>query len=476
MVYNEVTKMFALSRKNYPKIHRDKFIANSLDGMFSRGISSYASERFTQEWDNPEKRLIAKAMTLSTIVPTLHSSRQNIALQPPFPNGKKQHPSVAHALGKTYGKLCAIDKISAVCPEHYLLMRTAVGIARNPKPEILNAATIIGFELGTELEKLDRNTLKSLFEIGSSVPESRSRDVLENHDLLIKILKGEHQVPPQQFLRVLEVVLSPLGMIANSYGSNNCKIEKAKKAGKDVAGLENFINELMVSLKNFHVPYIKAPGSPFAHLQMQLYTQGAQISDAELVTVSHYLESLSNNVTDDCLMPNIPLIRSVIVCDATGRTLHLHDHMNLPHFFDVSGTTGAVMQASLGLLSKAGRLDLVKDPQGTLLLGMVIAGCNFYKQGYHNYYEVLPALNWVNHNVWNEEYKQLTPMELLHAIPNLLNECVDPSSQMAAIINDTTSLVTEHFELHYQLYKEDLQNRAKMEQAPAVPMLGMKNE
>ncbi len=474
MVHNEVTKMFAIT-KNYPKIYRDKFVANSLDGMFSRGISSYAAERFTQEWNKPEKQLIAKEITLSTIVPTFHSSRENAALQPPFPNGKRPHPSVVHALGKTYGKLCAIDKISAVCPEHYLLMRTAVGIARNPKPEILHAATIIGFELGTELEKLNRNALKSLFEIGASAPESRSRDVLENHDLLIKILKGEHQTTPQQFLRVLEVVLSPLGMIANAYGSNNCKIERAKNAGKDVVGLENFIKELMDSLKSFHVPYIKAPGSPFAHLQMQLYTQGAQISDAELVTVSHFLESLANKSTDDP-MPNIPQLRSVIVNDATGRTLHLHDHMNLPHFFDVSGTTGAIMQASLGLLFKAGRLDLAKDPHETLLLGMVIAGCNFYKQGYHNYYEVLPALNWVNHNVWKEEYKQLTPTELLHTVPSLLKECVDPSSQMATIINDTTNLVTEHFELHYELYKEDLQNRAKIEQDPSAPMLGMKNE
>ncbi len=474
MIHHEVTKMFAIT-KSYPKIHRDKFVANSLDGIFNRGISSYASERFTQEWDNPEKQLIAKEITLSTIVPTFHSSRQNVALQPPFPNGKTQHPSVVHALGKTYGKLCAIDKISAVCPEHYLLMRTAVGIARNPKPEILQAATIIGFELGTELEKLDPKALRNLFEIGSNTPESRSRDILENHDFLIKVLKREHQTPPQQFLRVLEVVLSPLGMIANAYGSSNCKIEKAKNAGKDVVALEIFIKELMVSLNSFHVPYIKAPGSPFAHLQMQLYTQGAQISEEELVTVSHYLESLVNNGTDNS-MPEVPQLRCVIVNDATGRTLHLHDHMNLPHFFDVSGTTGAIMQASLGLLSKAGKLDLAKAPHDTLLLGMLIAGCNFYKQGYHNYYEVLPALNWVNHNVWKEEYKQLTPMELLHAMPSLLSECVDPSSQMAALINDTTSLVTEHFELHYQLYREDLQNRAKIEQAASAPLLGMKNE
>lgn len=120
-------------------------------------------------------------------------------------------------------------------------------------------------------------------------------------------------------------------MIANAYGSSNCKIEKAKNAGKDVVALEIFIKELMVSLNCFHVPYIKAPGSPFAHLQMQLYTHGAQISEAELVTVSHFLESRVNNGTDNS-MPEIPQLRSVIVNDATGRTLHLHDHMNLPHF------------------------------------------------------------------------------------------------------------------------------------------------
>ncbi|VEH34450.1 Uncharacterised protein [Legionella sainthelensi] len=67
--------------------------------------------------------------------------------------------------------------------------------------------------------------------------------------------------------------------------------------------------------------------------------------------------------------------------------------MNLPHFFDISGTTGAVMQAAMGLLHKAGRSDLIDTSEKTIQLGMVLVGCNFYKQGYHNYYEVLPALN-----------------------------------------------------------------------------------
>ncbi|ETO92724.1 hypothetical protein [Legionella oakridgensis] len=443
------------------KVHGQRFVAYSLEAMQNRGISTYAYDRFKVEWDKIEKREIAKAITLQTIVPTSHAQRQGVVLPPPLPSGKQQHPSVIYAMGSTYGKPCAVDKINAICPEHYLLMRVAVAIARNPDPKILEFASIIATVLGKELSKLNPTTLASIFDIGSNVKESRSQDVLEDTSELVSVLQDPEQVSPQRLLRVIEVVLSPLGMLANAYGSDLCKIKKAQQAGMDVSGLEDFMHEIMPSLEPFHVPYIKAPGSPYAHLQMQQYRLGAEITEEDLVTVNHFLECCSCKGSK---IPDIPQLRSVVVRDPTGRTIHLHDHLNLPHFFDVSGTTGAVMQAALGLLARAGRSDLVDGPHATMLLGMVIAGCNFYKQGYHNFYEVMPALNWVNHHVWKTEFEVLTPMQLLHAVPDALKECVDSSSRVAPMVSETMDLVTEHFELHYDLYKQDLQAKAQQKQ------------
>ncbi|KTC92193.1 hypothetical protein [Legionella cincinnatiensis] len=437
------------------RYNAQKITASFINGAPSRGISTYASKRFDQEWTNPTKQEIAKTLTLATIVPTTHSLRETAVVQPPLASGKIVHSSVVYAHGSTYGQACAVDKIFAVCPEHLLLMRTAIGILRNPNPQIDQTSRVIAAELGKELSTLDPKTLGSLFELGSNVKESRSKDMVENQSELIRILTGDKKVSPQQLSRVLEVVLSPLGMIANTYGSPHCKVAKAKKEQRDIGDLERFMETVMMpSLSLFHVPYIKAPGSPYAHLQMQQYAQGAPITDEERVTINHYLECCAHKGGP---LPEIPQLRSVIVRDPKGRTIHLHDHMNLPHFFDVSGTTGAVMQASLGLLHKAGKSGLVDGPHATIILGMVLAGCNFYKQGYHNYYEVLPALHWVNHNVWKQPFVELTPTELLHAVPESLKECVDPQSSMAPKVGDALDLVTEHFALHYELYKENLQ-------------------
>ncbi|CAM3629301.1 hypothetical protein [Legionella longbeachae] len=48
----------------------------------------------------------------------------------------------------THGIECAVDKIFTVCAEQYLLMRTAIGIARNPPHQIHEACYIIADELG----------------------------------------------------------------------------------------------------------------------------------------------------------------------------------------------------------------------------------------------------------------------------------------------------------------------------------------
>ena len=460
--------MFKMAQSGFRRIgigHQplaaQKFVATSIDNIRNGGISTYASKQFDEEWAKPEKQTIAKEITCATIVPTMHRHRTAALIQPPLPRGKQYHPAVQYVLGATYNLSCAIDKIGAISPEHFLLMRSAVGIARNPNAKILDAIYTIAKVLADELSQLSATTLASIFDIGSNIKESRSQDMLGNHQELLRIIKDHKSISSQQLLRALEVVLSPLGIIVNGYGGPRCKIAQAKQAGNDISELEFFINKIMTSLGSFHVPYIKSPGSPYAHLQMQAYKAGAQLSNDELVTVSHYLECCSSKRGT---MPEIPQIRSTIVSDPTGRTMHLHDHINIPHFFDVSGTTGALMQAALGFLHLAGRSDLVASPQDTIILGMVLAGCNFHKQGYHSLYEVLPALNWVNHHVWKKPFLQLTPIELLHAVSDSLKKCIEPSSQMAPLVSNALDLTTEHSILHYDLYKDHVRTLAQQNQ------------
>lgn len=71
-------------------------------------------------------------------------------------------------MGSTHGIECAVDKIFTVCAEQYLLLRTAIGIARNPPPQIHEACYILAGEIGKKLEKLEQNTLVSIFEIRSN--------------------------------------------------------------------------------------------------------------------------------------------------------------------------------------------------------------------------------------------------------------------------------------------------------------------
>ncbi|ARB90942.1 hypothetical protein [Legionella longbeachae] len=83
----------------------------------------------------------------------------------------------------------------------------------------------------------------SIFEIRSNIAESLSRDVLENNQ----------QTLPQKLFRVLDVILSLLEMLANTYGEQFCKITKAKQQGVYVKELDSFmISEAMFSImENF---------------------------------------------------------------------------------------------------------------------------------------------------------------------------------------------------------------------------------
>ncbi|HBI22069.1 MAG TPA: hypothetical protein DDY37_05735, partial [Legionella sp.] len=251
-------------------------------------------------------------------------------------------------------------------------------------------------------------------------------------------------------------------MIANGYGSSFCKLSKAKKAGRDVSELDDTMKGMMPLLASFHIPYIKWQNGPFDDLKMNEWRQGAALSDTEYVTVSHFLQNVGSNEAQ----ATYPEIRSVVVNDSSGRTMALHDHLNLPHFFDVSGTTGALMQAACGLLHKAGRPDLIDSPDTALHLGMVLAGCNFYKQGFHNFYEVLPSLSWSNHHIFKTDFKVSTPIELIHDVKTTLTNCTNQSSQVYPIVGDAMHLVTEHAELHYELYKQDVRKTALSHPSP----------
>ncbi|QEY51816.1 hypothetical protein [Legionella longbeachae] len=79
------------------------------------------------------------------------------------------------------------------------------------------------------------------------IAESRSRDVLENQRLLIEILENNQQTLPQKLFRVLDVILSLLEMLANTYREQFCNITKAKQQGAQAKELDN----LMISESMF---------------------------------------------------------------------------------------------------------------------------------------------------------------------------------------------------------------------------------
>lgn len=79
------------------------------------------------------------------------------------------------------------------------------------------------------------------------IAESRSRDVLENQRLLIEILENNQQTLPQKLFRVLDVILSLLEMLANTYREQFCNITKAKQQGVQAKELDN----LMISESMF---------------------------------------------------------------------------------------------------------------------------------------------------------------------------------------------------------------------------------
>jgi hypothetical protein len=443
--------------------------------IIRRFVSGYASDDILNAWKDPHKQDLAKHFVLGTLVHTPSNSRgyNTEAKLRPERHTKVPHPTTRFSLAHTYGELCAVDKIPFGSAEHGFLMRVAVAAARAPSQEVLEAVNIISIVLSDKLRAEDRHTFKSIFDIGANIEESRSKMLIGNQQEFIRHLASD-KVPPQKKLRVLEAALSPIGMTANAFGTKFCKIAYAKKNGKEVKKLCSFFESLMPSLQQFHVPYIKAPGSPFAHLQMQAYKEGAPISNEDLITEAHFLECVGNS---PC--PEVPQLRSVVVKDKTGRSIELHDRYNLPHFFDVSGTTGAVMQVAMGMLKEAGRLDLVDTPEKIQRLGMILAGCNFYKQGFHNFYEVLPALSWVTHHVLKDQpYIQRTPSELVSDVAKVIEQSVDKSNSVCQLVPDIMRIVSEHAEIHrqaYMRYVEQIQNEQKdnlgfVSHIPGTPM------
>ncbi|HBI21343.1 MAG TPA: hypothetical protein DDY37_01945, partial [Legionella sp.] len=168
------TKISLKALKESSQLHGQQFVAISLQAMQNRGISDYAYNKFVDVWSEPEKQKIAERITRETIVAKKPSPRVSTLILPPFPKGKQRHPSVIHALGRTYGVACAVDDINAVCPEHFMMMRAAIAITRNPAPRILEAVYV----LAGELSKLKPEILLGIVEVASNTKEIRSKDIL----------------------------------------------------------------------------------------------------------------------------------------------------------------------------------------------------------------------------------------------------------------------------------------------------------
>jgi len=414
---------------------------------------------FSVEWEIPQKKMLAKYLTLSTIVPSTYATRKNSALD----TSRTVHTTVKYLTSSYYDPKLkdAIDKIQVHCPEHLMIMRMAIGISRNPESNSVKVLYSLAEQLIKLLSNLDKKTLRSIFIVGGNIEESRSVNLLRNIDGWLETLKVYQALPISKLSRLLETVISPIGTICHTFGSPHCLITKAQKRGLDIGHLEDFILILKGHSDKYYIPYIKGTDGPFMHLTSKEYVEGEDLSPKELVTLNNYLENCEDVAmgrrNDFEEIADTPNLRRVKITDPTMRSQILHIGLNVPHYFDVSGTAGAAMQTVMGILDLAKKIHLLATPDDFRKFGMIFAGCNFTKQGYHNFYEVLPTLEWGVEKIYKERgvYK-LHPVKLVETTGKLLIDCVDPSSSMLPIIRDANDIIIEHSTMHYETYKKEL--------------------
>lgn len=421
--------------------------------------STLPGREFKREWKTPDKVRLAKHLTQNTIVQSKYANRQPSQLD----TSRAPHESVKYLTNCFYDSSVkdAVDKIPVSCPEHLILMRMAVSISRTPETNSVKILYAVTDKLVQILSNLDKKTLYAIFIVGGDIKESRSIGLISNTDTWLKTLQNYKNLPINKLSRILETVISPLGNILNTLDTPHSLIKKAQNKQIDIGKLEDFIKSINEVCKKYYIPYIKGSEGPFFHLTSKQYVEGEFLYSREIATLSQYLENCEDCEGHDWSMnqnlAGVPHLRRLKIFDPTNRSALLHGGFNVPHYFDVSGTTGAVMQAIMGILDLADQRHLLANPDDYRTFGMVFAGCNFTKQGFHNFYEIYPALEWGAENIYKVKgLYNIQPRKLVEVTSNLLKTCVDPLSNMHKTIIDAADIFKEHSIRHYEIYKRAL--------------------
>lgn len=417
------------------------------------------------DWDelskDPKYLVLAEKLTKVTSVP-LKGTTGREALEDPqeIPHDKTQHlASIKPFLGETYGIKCQVDEMAndALCGEHVALMRVVIAIIRDMDPESYGMHLAIARELGNVIEEIDDTTLYAIVDVGGNVNETRSQDFLKDLPELRKILKDPDKVPGNVLSRALEMICTPLGAIAHNYGNEKlCKIKQAKKDGKNIGQLEEFMDGLMPSLQGYKIPYLKAPGSPEDTVKVTKHKVGDKLNPNEVAVMFYFLQNCGCPSGKKATIPDF--WRAVLLDSDFRRTLQAITQYNLPPTYGPSGSTGFLMQAAIGLLIKSGyikRNDLTAEQ--IMKLGLTLAGCNYFKGGYHSPYDVYIALNWVIAILLKQNYNNETIESMIKNCHEGLKKCMDPADEKYPLVCKTLDMVCDHFLLHFELYKQNTQ-------------------
>lgn len=289
--------------------------------------------------------------------------------------------------------------------------------------------------------------------MGGDLAETRSWDFVSNRTAWLDIMHHPESYPPQKLFRALEFMLTPIGMIVNCYNSDRCKLRKQEKGSdRNQQMLADWLKAISQEFSKYHIPYLKGHTGPdeFHRIRVEQYQPDKHKGLDEQWVFGHP-QPLETIIPPEMChsmlgLPAYPQLRIALMHGYDGN-IELHDGLNIPCQFGFSGTTSPIMQMVFGFCDQAGQRDRLNRREQIEKYGMVLAGCNFHKQGYHTVFEVLPALEWTSHRLLGRPYVPRTPVQLVTDVTNILKSCTEKEE-----VHQVLDIILESSVLHYKEY------------------------
>lgn len=407
-----------------------------LDGsgvQIIRPYSTAAKEPLRQFWHPHLKSVVEPLVMGSTLrLPGVEFPEKKV---------REHEQSTVFGRGHHYGVTDDhFDAAQFLNIEHLLLARVSFLLMKSPHPDVLAAECSIAKSLYDLFKNKSTDVLGKIFEVGCDKSESRALIYMNSPGLLMKTLACAPE-NPQELVLALESILSPLGMLIRAYGTPFCHIAKAKAQGIDVGDLERLVRSLVEEFAPYITQHIRSKGELYQDLRFEPHKPGDELKEGWVTTHPVSLPRVSMGGTPD--------LRRLKTNDS--EVLNFQKTWNFPLYFGVSGTTGALMLATLGFLHQGRKLDLVDSPEKCIRAGMVLAGGPYHLNGYHSPYEVYPALYRMLQIFKGEASYHLSEEEINSGVALIMPECVDPESEAATLVASVMPLIAEAHRLQSEI-------------------------